>query len=67
MTAGSAAYVRNYYRVPAKRGMRIVFDGTPAVITGFSNSRLLIRRAGDRRPVPVHPTWRIDYPTTEGA
>lgn len=59
---GSAAYVRDRYGVPAKRGMRVIADGTPGVITGFHGARLRIRLDGQTRPGTWHPTWNIEYP-----
>ena len=62
---GDAEYVRYYYRVPAKRGRRIVFDGDPGTITGFRGARVLVRLDKDGylqgRPMTCHPTWRMDY------
>jgi hypothetical protein len=62
----TARYVRAHYRVPARRGGRVVVDGTPGVITGFDQQYLSVRLAGTRRSVPVHPTWRVTYLTTGG-
>jgi hypothetical protein len=61
----SAEYVRGYYGVPAKRGMRITIDGRPATIVGFAGARLRIRRDGEKRTAIAHPTWRVEYPKTE--
>lgn len=57
----SAEYVRSYYGVPAKRGMRITVDGFPATIVGFAGARLRIRFDGAKRTAIAHPTWRVDY------
>lgn len=57
----SAEYVRRYYRVPAKRGGRVVVDGKSGVITSFRGASLTVRFDGDKRPVPCHPTWRVEY------
>jgi hypothetical protein len=62
----TAAYVRDYYKVPAKRGMRVVADGKPGVITGFAGARLRIRLDGEKHSAPWHPTWRIHYLTADG-
>lgn len=62
----SAAYVRNYYQVPAKRGMRIKIEGKPALIVGFSGAHLRIRIDGEKHIVNAHPTWEITYPDNEG-
>ena len=62
MTKGSAAYVRRYYQVPAKRGARIKFRGQLGTIVGFSGAGLRVRLDDDpKRVIPCHPTWRIDY------
>lgn len=58
----SAAYVREYYKVPAKRGMRIKFEGKPGVIVGFRDQYLRVRLDGEKHPVTCHPTWEIEYP-----
>lgn len=62
---GSAEYVRRYYGVPAKRGMKVAVDGNPGRITGFRDAHLLVRFDGDRHPSPCHPTWRVDYQPAE--
>lgn len=56
-----AEYVRSYYNVPAKRGMRITIEGKPATIVGFRNAHLRIRIDGEQHVVNAHPTWEIDY------
>lgn len=58
----SAAYVRRYYKVPAKRGMRVVADGKPGQIVGFSGQYLRIRLDGEKCIRNWHPTWHIEYP-----
>jgi hypothetical protein len=62
----SAQYVRTYYGVPAKRGMRIAIQGKPATIVGFSGAHLRLRVDGEKHIVNAHPTWEITYPETEG-
>lgn len=60
--------IREVYGVPAKRGMRVVCDGTPGVIVGASrtNMHLLLRLDDDpRHTVPAHPTWRMEYTQPE--
>lgn len=62
MTKGSADYVRRYYRVPAKRGGRIRWDGRPGTIVGFVGQYLRVRL--DARPkyvITLHPTYLIEY------
>lgn len=58
----SAEYVRAYYGVPAKRGMRIVADGKPGKIVGFDGAHLRVRLDGETHIGNWHPTWRIEYP-----
>ncbi len=58
----SGDYVRRYYKVPAKRLMRVRALGMPGTITGFSGAYLRIRLDGERRSRLYHPTWRIEYP-----
>lgn len=58
----TAKYVRDYYNVPAKRGMRVVADGKPGTIIGFNGAHLRIRLDGETRAGNWHPTWRIEYP-----
>jgi hypothetical protein len=43
--------------------MRVVADGKPGVITGFSGAYLRIRLDGDKHSGRWHPTWRIEYVT----
>lgn len=60
----SLQYIRDYYRVPAKRGRRVTVDGRPGVITGARDARLTVRLDGDKHTTPCHPTWRVDYQET---
>lgn len=56
--------IRDRYRVPAKRGGRVVVDGRPATITGASRTaeHLMVRLDDDpRRTHPIHPTWHVEY------
>lgn len=59
----AADYVRRYYGVPAKRGMRVIADGHPGTITGYTRAGayLRVRLDGERRSDSWHPTWRMDY------
>lgn len=62
----TADYVRRYYGVPAKRGIRVVVDGRPGVVAGFSGQYLRVRFDDWRWPLLVHPTWRVEYLTEDG-
>lgn len=53
--------IREYYGVPAKRGMRIEFMGKPAVITGSTAMRLRARIDGEKKTSILHPTWEMNY------
>lgn len=57
----SMDYIRRHYKVPARRGLRVKFQGKPGVITGSSGAYLRIRLNGERRVGRYHPTWEIDY------
>ena len=68
----TAEFVRSYYRVPARLGMRITWqpDGEPprgATIVGFQGARLRIRFDGDKHPVTAHPVYAITYPEMDAA
>ncbi len=55
-------YIRDYYGVPAKRGMRIVVDGMPGEIRGARGQYLRVLIDGDAKLTDCHPTWEIEYP-----
>lgn len=60
--------VRQYYNVPAKRGMRIKMDGRPATITGTTRGPMYLRVRFDDSPKitePIHPTWEVEYPNRD--
>lgn len=53
--------------VPARRGMRVVVDGSPGQITSARGGFLWVRfDAGPRRSLPCHPTWRVEYIVPKG-
>jgi hypothetical protein len=62
----SLQYIRDYYKVPAKRGGRIRFldfkglhvEGT---ITGAEMGRLRVRMDGESMIGTYHPTWQLEY------
>ncbi|WHT20957.1 hypothetical protein N8J89_07800 [Crossiella sp. CA-258035] len=55
------AWIREHYGVPAKRGGRILFEGKPAVITSARHGGLRVRLDGEKRSIPIHPTWEVVY------
>jgi hypothetical protein len=62
-------YIRDYYKVPAKRGSKIIFtdgEGQQFLCTIFSTigSCLKVRVKGvhDKKGYWIlHPTWNIEY------
>jgi len=58
-------YIRDYYKVPAWRGRRVIYSGgqipQPGTITGFRDAHLRIRLDGEHQIRSYHPTWRIEY------
>jgi len=59
--ADSLEYVRNYYKVPAKKGGRVVAYGKPGVITGGQGQYVLIKLDTLKHANPYHPTDGIVY------
>ena len=64
----SLEYIRDYYRVPAKLGGKILYapddDGYVQIegeIIGASDSYLRVQLETDSDPVYLHPTWHIEY------
>lgn len=57
----SLDYVRRVYGVPARRGMRVVADGKPGVITCGDGQYLRVRLDGEKRSGRWHPTWHMEY------
>ena len=54
-------YIRNYYKVPAKRFGKVQYKGQNGVITGASGGHLRIRLDGEKKSKLYHPTWEIKY------
>lgn len=69
----SMQYIRDYYKVPAKRGARIRWTG--AVNSGYIEGTIIgstgqyIRVRFDKEPsrtLTLHPMWKVEYlPTTD--
>ena len=59
----SMSYIREYYKVPAKRGARIMFThwGKSGVIVASHNSYLKVRFDGEKITRILHPTWCVKY------
>lgn len=63
----SADYVRRYYGVPGKRGMRIEVDGRPGRIMSFPDAHVGVRFDDEPRWTQhAHPTWRMTYFLDDG-
>jgi len=57
--------IRQFYGVPAKRGMRITHEGHPCTITGTTRGpmHLMVRFDDDpKHTYPIHPTSEVEYP-----
>ncbi|MFJ1269219.1 hypothetical protein ACD661_11690 [Legionella lytica] len=57
----SMKYIRTYYKVPAKRGKKVIANGQLGVITGSRGAYLKIRLEGQKNSLPYHPTWEMQY------
>lgn len=62
----SLDYVRRYYGVPARRGMRVTCDGKPGTLTTGDGAHIRVRLDGEKHSGNYHPTWRVTYHTPEG-
>jgi len=55
--------IREWYGVPAKRGMLIKIAGKEAKITGTRGFSLLVRFTEDPSFIRLaHPVWSVEYP-----
>jgi hypothetical protein len=54
-------WIREYYKVPARRGVQVRYRGWAGVITGATGQYLRIRLNGDKRSDVYHPTWSLEY------
>lgn len=58
-------YIRETYGVPAKVGGRVLYTGgqTPeqGTIKAAKNARLMVQLDSKERPLPFHPTWKLEY------
>ncbi|KTC97922.1 hypothetical protein [Legionella feeleii] len=57
----SMEYIRMYYKVPAKRGQKVVANGKLGLITGSRGVYLRIRLEDQKRSSLYHPTWEMSY------
>jgi len=56
-------YIRDYYKVPAVKGRRVIVYGKPGVIVGSSGPHLLVNFDEDKSTLfkPCHPTAEVQY------
>lgn len=70
----SMKYIRDYYKVPAKRGARIEFDDEMSkfllgflykpkrgTIVGSKHGYLRVRFDNQKHITTLHPTWKVTY------
>lgn len=62
----SLEYIRQTYKVPAKRGGRVEYiasDGElmEGTIKGAKSGRLRVLLDGCKHPMSFHPTWNLKY------
>lgn len=61
----SMSRIRQFYGVPARRGLRITHEGKPCTITGTTRGPMYLRVRFDDEPgrtYPIHPTSEVEYP-----
>jgi hypothetical protein len=54
-------YIRNYYKVPAKRGGKVKYEGKTGIIIGSRLAYLRIRLEGEKEIKSYHPTYNLEY------
>jgi hypothetical protein len=55
-------YIRKYYGVPAKRGMRVIYGASGyGTIVGSKGCYLRIRMDGERKVKSYHPEYLLTY------
>lgn len=59
----SMKWIRDHYKVPAKRGMKVIAQGQRGTIVGSKNEYLRIRIEGEKNILSFHPTWEMEYPS----
>ena len=52
----SLEYIRNYYRVPAKKGKIVSYKNKLGVITGANGPHVKMRLEGERYSLSYHPS-----------
>ena len=58
-------YIRDFYGVPAKRGMEIEYNGECVPVFGRITSAregyIRVRLKNTKKIISLHPTWKVKY------
>jgi hypothetical protein len=54
-------YIRDYYGVPAYKGMRVNVYGKEGVIESADGAYIVVRVNGEKHARPYHPTDGVTY------
>lgn len=54
-------YINSHYGLKVKKGDRVKMQGKPGTITGAGNMYLLIMFDGEKKSLPCHPTWEMEF------
>lgn len=54
--SGEFDYIRAFYGVPAKKGLRVTVNGKPGKIISARSARVVVRLDGEKHGRPYHPT-----------
>lgn len=65
MVEAALADIAARYRVPARLGAPVEFEGTAGRVVGAEQMRVLALLAGETEPDLFHPTWHLRWPTTD--
>jgi hypothetical protein len=57
----SFEYINNYYKTPAKKGMRVMIENKIGTITSARGAHLLVKFDGEKHSGIHHPTWGVVY------
>ena len=54
-------YINKSYGLKIKRGTRVKMQGQEGKVTGVRNAHVLILFDDQKKSVPCHPTWEMEY------
>lgn len=63
MSENDFQYIRDYYCVPAYKGVQVNAYGKEGIITGANGCYVMVRLAGEKIARPYHPTDGMTYKT----